>query len=477
LKIGQIPSKIPGYFIQRETKGEKIMIKKDDNVRKTLLDRVPPHDFDAEESVLNAVLTIKDSLDKVREILKPEYFYKGAHKKIFAVMLECPAENGMVDVGILADELKRRDEFESIGGATYLYYLMEESPISLNLKQQAKIIHRCAVLRLAIDKSSETIEMALRNDVEELDIFLVKMEENLDEVKNTAFERAEAEKFDVSYEKFFGSDVGAVKTPFESLNDLITGYGRKELVIVGGRWGMGKTAFCLRQARHTLIECQEGVIYCGAHMDADRIFLRLMAQISGVDFRKLVSGRPPRDKIKEVKEAYEMVYEARKLMRFFFDDKELNLLSLQSRVETAIEELKGNASLLIIENLQQLYWPGKDFGTNTFGKANFMIEKIKGWAQNIEPATMVSSQITRKATSREDKRPELGDLFSDEAESLAEIVLFPYRPYATNKKNISKKSGAAFPEKDAEVIIAKGGPIGSIPMTFYGPSMNWEERT
>jgi replicative DNA helicase len=232
---------------------------------------------------------------------------------------------------------------------------------------------------------------------------------------------------------------------------------------------MGKSAYCLGQLKQTAIEEGKGVIYCGAQMDKNRIFLRIIAQMCNLNFRQLVAGRFPKEKTKEVMKAHEIISKAP--IKHIILPERISLLDLQMSVTTALRQTGVQVELLIIENLQQLFWPGKDFGKNSFEEANFMIKKLKPWAQEINPAVIVSSQLNRKVSEREDKHPDTTDIFSKDAEELADTILLLFRPNVYEKRTIEEPGR---PERDAVIIIGKGGPPVEVPMTFWGDSMLWE---
>ncbi len=442
-----------------------------------LLNRTPPHSIDNEEILLGSIFAKPGSLTEAKEILKPEDFYKGSHQKIFAVMLECPVEDGIVSAAVVADRLTSKDELESIGGVAYLAHLMDEVPMGFNIKSNVEIIFRCSVERRAIEKAGEIIELALA-DKDPLDVFMAKVEDLFTELKEKSAGMQKSESLSsVSFDDLFGEGAPAItQTPYKSLNDKILGYGSSDLIITAGKSGMGKSAFCLAQIIKTAVEEGNGVVYCGAQMDKKRIFLRMIAQMCKLDFKSLLNGRKYlEEKREEIHETHKKIIAAP--IRHVIIPDRVSLLDLQMSAITSIKELKSEndveTKLLIIENLQQLYWPGKDFGKDPFAEANFMIKKIKPWPQEMSLPVIVSSQLNRKLAEREDKRPEPTDIFGKDAEELAELILLFYRPNVYQKRTIDEPGG---PERDAEIIIGKGGPPCRVPMTFWGDSMRWEDR-
>ncbi len=135
-----------------------------------LLDRTPPHDLDAEASLLSAIFINNDVLFDITDILTPDEFYKGAHKKIFRVILDLASQEEPADLVTVAHALKQKDELESIGGAAYLASISDAAPVAVNAVHYARIIQGKASLRAMIDTASKIIQRCLEDKGDVADI-------------------------------------------------------------------------------------------------------------------------------------------------------------------------------------------------------------------------------------------------------------------------------------------------------------------
>ncbi|MEW6215687.1 MAG: DnaB-like helicase N-terminal domain-containing protein, partial [Nitrospirota bacterium] len=230
------------------------------------LDRLPPQNIEAEQSVLGAILIDNDALPKALEVLDPEDFYKQSHRKIFNAMTELFNKNEPIDLITMTDCLKRRDEIEAVGGVSYLSSLANTIPTAANVKYHSKIIREKALLRGLLRSATEIASRVYEDnlDAEELvdhaekSIFDISDKRikasfvTLKEVIKNSFEMIEH-----LYDK--KETVTGIPSGFRDLDDLTTGFQKGDLIVVGGRPSMGKTAFALNIAQHVGLELRDPV--------------------------------------------------------------------------------------------------------------------------------------------------------------------------------------------------------------------------
>jgi|GEM_PF-2104072 len=438
-----------------------------------LLDKTPPQAIEVEANLLSSIFAGKGAIGVAREWLNPEDFYKGSHKKIFAGMIEVASKQGDVDVTVLGDYLQQKGELESIGGLAYLVHLMDEVPMSLNVEEHAKIILRCSVKRFSIVKASGLIESALKDGID-LNEYLEQWRQVNSEVREKATRGPEANDFSkLSLGDLFQGSL--IETPLESLNEKIMGYAPGELTIVGGNPGMGKTAFCLGQLMKTVNE-GKGVIYCAAQMDERRIFTRILAQMCGLNFRKLLGGRFPKDKRGELMAAHKKIVEfsQRGLIKYHIIKDRIEFSDLVMKVENTVRKSDVEFPLLIIENLQQIDHIGMKFDSR-FKRANHTINQLKPWIQvELGISTLVSSQLNRDVEDREDPQPKANDICSSEAQDLCDNIILLHRP---NVFNLESSSGEVETiEENARIVAAKGVKPAIIQVRFHGESLTWLDK-
>ncbi len=433
---------------------------------------LPPQSPEAEGSVIGRILQENKKFLTAWQILEAEDFYKPAHQKIFAAMIDLTNEETPIDLLTLTNQLKKKGELESVGGASYLVILHDGTPATENVAHHAKIIKGDAVKRVVLEKTNELARTAFTPGVR-VDELVAKVIEMPSEIMKKAAKGSGANKLELSTEELFDYFSFSKETPFESLNRAIGGFMPYELTIVGGRTGMGKTALVLEFLSHTAIDEGSPVVYCGAQMVMPIIYRRLDAQRCKIPLNKIGGGRiTEKDELEMMDRCHQQINDAP--IHSIVIKQRIAVPALQIEIINALEKidkLNQGPGLLIIENLQELFWPGKEF-KHPLEQADFIIEKIKPFCYQIKIPVIISSQLNRKLEDREDKRPKTSDLFSKAAEELSNKILLLYRPNAYEPKKIEEEGK---PERDAEIIVGKGGTPGNIPLTFWGEYLSWEE--
>ena len=432
--------------------------------------RVPPQSIEAEESLLCAILLDNNELPQIREILEPDDFYRTTHRKIFAAILELADHEEPIDLVTLANCLKAKNQLEEVGGASYLAVLVDAVPMAVNALHYAKIVNKKRSRRLFIEWANVLSGLA-HDDSIELDIILAKNSEFSSTIMARASKGSRMQKMDISFEDIQSHFSTLVETPFGSINNIISGIAAGEMVIVGARTGVGKTALVLQFLRHTAIKQNRPVAYFGTLMDKYRIYARLVAQECQLSLRKEIMGGRilDEDKVKSRLQAQKRINTAP--IHDHIISQEISLLDLQSMIISKQNQIGQNFALIIIENLQQIDWPGKKF-RNKWERAGFVYKKLRQFCYEINSPIMVSSQLKKKVEEREDQTPMVSDLFDEEPESLSDLIFLLYRPNYHKKKTIKEKEQ---PEDDAKIIIAKGGQPIALPFTFWGDGLIWEE--
>ncbi|MBU4031048.1 AAA family ATPase [Patescibacteria group bacterium] len=430
--------------------------------------KVPPQSIEAEESLLSAILIQNENLIAVRDILDPEDFYRSAHQKIFSAILKLANQRTPIDLVTTVNCLKTNGQLEEIGGAFYLAQLVDSVPMAVNARHYAKIIKKCSTKRRIIEGTNSLVKKAFEpaSEIDELLADILEMQSKI--MRNSAAGNG-AIKLKMTTEDLQSYFSSLRETPFNSLNQVIEGLMVGELTIIGGRPGMGKTALALEFLSHTAIDEGSPVIYCGAQMSKPRIYARLLAQRCKINLRKILGGRVPEEKQKQLLENHRLINQAS--IETIIIKNRISVPDLMAQVLRALDRTKEKLGLLIIENLQQLIWPGKTFERD-WEQVSFMVEKLRPFCYEIGTPIIASSQLNRKLEDREDKRPLLSDLFGKAGEDLADNVFFPFRPNVYDK-SIIKEEGR--PEKDAEISISKGGAPVRLPFVFWGDYLSWEE--
>jgi replicative DNA helicase len=430
---------------------------------------LPPQNMEAEESVISSILIDNDMLPGVREILSAENFYRTAHQKIFAAIIDLSDKGEPIDLVTLKNQLEANGQLEIVGGASYLAKIIDTAPMASNARHYANIVRETAVKRLVIEQSNSLAKKCYRNEIG-LEGLLADVAEMSSAVMSIAARGSPIQKLDLTIDDLRNHFCAVRETPFPSLNDAIEGLMIGELTIIGGRPGMGKTALALKFLSHTALEESCPVVYCGAQMSKPRIYSRLTAQKCRLPLRKIMGSKISAEAdLKKIIRCHEQISVA-PIYDLIIKDK-ISVPALQTMVVNARDKIGQEPGLLIIENLQQLFWPGKEF-RNPRDQASFICDKIRPFNFEIKTPIIISSQLNRDVEDRDDKRPMPSDIFGTKGEELSDVIIFPFRPNYY-EKNLIEEEGR--PERNAELLISKGGPPIVLPFVFWGDYISWEE--
>jgi len=427
-------------------------------------DRVPPQNIEAEQSVIGAILLENDVLPVVMEYLTPDDFYKDAHRKIYSAMLELFEKNEPIDLITLTEQLRRREELEVVGGASYLSSIVSLVPTSANVRYHAKIVKEKSILRSLISTSTEIIRMGYEPEATGLDV-----EQILDEAETKIFNISEKrvrsscihiksilkdtiELVDKLYNK--KELITGLPSGFFDLDVTTTGFHPGDLIIVGARPGMGKTTFCLNIAAYVAINVKVPVAIFSLEMTKEQIVLRMVCSEAEVDSKAVRSGYHSKEDYKKLVNAAGRLADA----PIYIDDSFNSVLDIKAKARRLKAE--HGLGLIIVDYLQLMS------GIGTYSQREQVISDIsrslKALAKDLYVPVIVISQLNRSCELRgENKRPILADLRESGAiEQDADVILFLYR-------------GDYYKAKDAvpgvaEVHIAKqrNGPTKVINLTF-----------
>jgi replicative DNA helicase len=428
------------------------------------LDRLPPQNIEAEQSVLGAILLENESLPSAMGLLKPEDFYKDSHRKIFAAMLDLYEKNEPIDLITLTEQMEKKAQLEEIGGAAYLSALVNLVPTSANVKYHAKIVKEKAILRNLILTATEIIQMGYDPDVSGQDL-------------NELLDRAETKMFGIS-EKMIKSSYIHVKdvlkdtielvdklfnrkelitglpTGFTDLDVETTGFHPGDLVVVGARPGMGKTAFCLNIAAHVGVEVKSPVAIFSLEMTKEQLVLRMVCSDGEVDSKSVRSGYHSKEDYRKLVNAAGRLADA----TIYIDDSFNSVLDIRAKSRRLKAE--HGLGLIIVDYLQLMS------GVGNYSQREQVISDIsrslKALAKDLSVPVIVISQLNRSCELRgENKRPIIADLRESGAiEQDADVILFLYRGEYYNARD-------AIPGV-AELDIAKqrNGPTKRLNLTF-----------
>ena len=423
--------------------------------------RVPPHNIEAEQSVLGGILLDNDVLPGVLEILNGEEFYRAAHRAAFTAVITLFERNEPCDLVTLTNLLKSQNKLEEAGGASYLASLVDSVPSAANVSHYARIVSEKWLQRSLISSATQIATSALQGGLE--------IDELLDRAEQAIFQVSERrvnpsfflikdvikqnikilEKLQERQEVFTG-----IPTGFDELDQMTSGLQPADLVVIAGRPSMGKTAFALNIARNAAVEHEVAVGIFSLEMSKEQLGMRMLCSEARVDSHKMRTGFfTPRDWPLLLRAAG-TISEA----PIFIDDSPaLSALELRAKARRLKRDQK--LGLVIVDYLQLMRGPqGAERREQEISEIS---RALKALAKELTVPVVALSQLNRRVEERHDKRPQLSDLRESGAiEQDADLIAFIYRDEIYHPE--SPDQGVA------EIIIGKqrNGPTGKVKLAF-----------
>jgi replicative DNA helicase len=427
------------------------------------IDRLPPQSLEAEQAVLGAIILEGEAITKAIEILCSDDFYRDAHRKIYNAMVELFNKNEPIDLITITEHLKDKGELEDVGGLSYLSTLATVVPTSANIKYYAKLVREKALLRSIIRACTEIVTKVYE-EPEDADEMLDYAEKLIFEISNKRTNTSFYQMKDVvkhtikivesMYER--KAVITGIPSGFKDLDELTSGFQPGDLIIIGGRPGMGKTAFSLNIAQHVGVELGEPVAFFSLEMSKEQIAMRLLSSLAMVNASALRKGFISKRDWEKLTESAVKLSEA---PIYIDDSSQMSVLEIRAKARRLKME-KGRLNLIIIDYLQlmrnRIAYDTREQEISEISRS------LKAMAKELKVPVIALSQLNRSVEKTTDRRPTLANLRESGAiEQDADLIIFLYRDEIYNKKNPANKG-------KAEIIVAKqrNGPTDTINLTF-----------
>lgn len=431
-------------------------------MNESMMDRVPPHNHEAEQSVIGAIFLEPQALITASEILMPDDFYRTAHQKIFQTMLRLSDQGKAIDVVTVTEELSAKKELEDVGGLSYLSELANAVPTAANISHYAKIVEEKSILRRLIRTATKIVEDGYTRE-DEVEALLSEAEKKMMEVAN----RKNAGDFkhvkDVLVQTYDNieklqareGEITGIPTGFRDLDSITAGFQRNDLIIVAARPSVGKTAFALNIAQSVAVKARENVAIFSLEMGADQLVMRMLCAEGNIDAQVLRTGALQEEDWRKLTMAMGSLSNS----GIFIDDTPgVRVNEIRAKCRRLAQE--QGLGMIMIDYLQLIQGSGKP-GENRQQEVSEISRSLKGLARELKVPVIALSQLSRGVEQRQDKRPMMSDLReSGSIEQDADIVAFLYRDDYYDKESESKNQ--------IEIILAKqrNGPTGTVTLAF-----------
>jgi len=429
--------------------------------------RKVPNNLDAEKALLGAIILKPEVMHDVSVTVFPESFYADKHRAIFDALQKIFSKGDPIDVVSVATRLNADKQLERIGGPSYITELIETVPAAGNVMYYAEQVIAKATLRGLIHAADDIAEIGY-SDPESVD-------EALDQAEKKIFHATQApsaQKFrpigsalTEAWERFEhlseNQDVRrGVPTGFTSLDNLLAGFQKSDLIILAARPSMGKTTFALDIARNAALKYGAAVGIFSLEMSDQQLVDRMLAAEAGVDSWKLRTGRLSNDH--EYEALQEAMAKLHKAPIHIIDEAGINIVKMRS----AARRLKNEKGLdMLIVDYLQLMSPTLTKNSDSMVQQVTVISRSpKVLARELEVPVLALSQLSRAVEQRGGK-PRLSDLRdSGSIEQDADVVMFIHREDKMNRDKESERPNIA------EIMVEKhrNGPVGMAELYFDG---------
>lgn len=428
-----------------------------------LIKRVPPHNVEAEQSVIGSMLMDRDAIMTCLEIISGEDFYKTEYGVIFDSVVELFNEGKPVDLITLQERLKEKDVPEEISSLEYVGDIITKVPTSANVKYYAEIVSEKSMMRRLIklnDEISNTCYLGNEPlegilEMTEKKVFELVQRRNtgdyvpIKDVVLNALARIEQAS------KNKGAVTG-IPTGFIDLDYKTAGLQPSDLILVAARPSMGKTAFVLNIAQHVAFRAEKTVAIFSLEMSKEQLVNRLFALESQVDSQALRTGNLKDADWEKLIEGAGTIGKSRLIID---DTPGISISELRSKCRKY--KMEHDLSIIIIDYLQLMTGRVGGRSESRQQEISDISRSLKGLARELNVPVVALSQLSRAVEQRPEHRPMLSDLRESGAiEQDADVVMFIYRDDYYNKDTDCPNQ--------AEIIIAKqrNGSIGTVYLTW-----------
>ena len=442
-----------------------------DEVRTLRADRVPPHNLEAEESVLGSMLLSPDAIADVYAILQAGDFYRSANATIFSAIIDRFSKGEPADAITVSEVLKRDGTLERVGGHLYLSDLVERTPTPSAATSYARIVAQAALLRRLINAAADIMELGYSQptdpeaaaDQAEQRIYDVARRDDHEQSAELGFLVDRAME-DLEAAQNRGASLAGVSTGFLDVDNLLSGLQKGNLIVIAARPGVGKSSLATNLARNVAVDARERVAMFSLEMSRWEIGMRLLCSEAGVSWDAIKNHRVRSEDWSKITQAAERLHDAPLTV---IDSGNVTLVDIRAKARRLASRESG-LGLLIVDYLQLMSHHQRI--ENRQQEIAEISRGLKLLAKELNIPVIAVSQLNRDPERRQNKRPQLSDLRESGAiEQDADIVMFIHRDDASEDPAVRGKT---------DLIVAKhrNGRTATIELTWRAHLTKFENH-
>ncbi len=439
----------------------------------SLKDRIPPHNDEAEQATLGALLLDDDAITVAVRYLRAADFYSNQNKRIYQAILSLFNKGRKADIITVVDELRQQGELDGAGGPSYVASLTNVVPTSANVDYYARIVQDRSIRRSLLKISAEITAKSFddsnesRMVVEEAQRQIFELTDNR---QTLSFKSAKEiiPKTIEAIEKLYNTKDAFTGIPsgLGDLDNMTSGFQRSELIIIGARPSVGKTALALTMAANVAIKERISTAFFTLEMSDMALMQRLIASEARINSENIRTGLLKPSDFHSLMEAAGRIYDA---PLYIVDMPNMKLLDLRAQARRLRAQQK--VEIIFIDYLTLI--TSENYDLPRHEQIAEISRSLKSLARELDVPVVALSQVRRDA---EGKRPSLSDLReSGSIEQDADVVMFLHRERETERKS-GEERGKAIP---TELILAKqrNGPVGTVDIVFLPSYTKFESLT
>ncbi len=428
---------------------------------RSLQDRVPPHNADAETACLGAIMLDSEAIGRVLGFIRAEDFYRSANGRLFTAMITLWERGEAIDIITVTDALKASGDLDAVGGPAYVSSLTAVVPTSANVEYYARIVREASVRRRLLKAANEIISDAYRDGVESREI-VEEAERRIFEISDgqqtSGYKQArEIVKQTVeAIEKLYRTrdDYTGIPSGFPALDKMLSGFQNSEFIVIGARPSVGKTALALTMAANIAIHRKVPTGFFSLEMSDMAIMQRLIASEARIGSQKIRTGMLRPADFKNLTDAAGAIYDA---PLWISDTPGMRLLELRAQARRMRSQL--GIRIIFVDYISLINNEHADIPRHE--QIAEVSRSLKGLARELSIPVVALSQVTRDV---EGKRPTLASIReSGSIEQDADVVMFLHRDRGESAEDPEHANNV-----ETELVVAKqrNGPVGTVRIAF-----------